>query len=113
MPKLAFKLADKGLIKLIPECFKTETQRFDNRGPTEDLWDEKVKIADIDNPGTQAWLNRRGFSDRKPERNERAATPLGDFFKHGPRVFRSPESDTPPTDETGQVIAPRSLRLTP
>ena len=63
VPKLAFKIADKGMIKLIPECFKTETARFDNRGPTEDLWDEKIKLADIDNPDRQAWLrDRLGFT---------------------------------------------------
>lgn len=106
VPRLAFKLSDRELLKMIPECFKTEIDPRDNRGPVEDLWDERVAIADIDNPGTQAWLARNGFRNRA-EQNERAATPFVDFVKRGPRVFRSSEGDTPPVDESGQVIAAR------
>ncbi len=107
VPKLAFKLSEKSLLKIIPECFKTETQRFDIRGPIEDLWDERVAVWNIDSPTQQAWLARQGFRDRV-DRNERAATPLSDFFTRGPRVFRSSANDTPPLDEYGQPIAARA-----
>jgi hypothetical protein len=109
VPKLAFKMSDKALIRLIPECFKTQRSQSDNRGPTEDLWDERIALANIDNPDRQQWLHDKfGFSDRKPDRNERAATPLSDFLKRGPRVFRSPDADTPPVGEDRQVIPARA-----
>jgi hypothetical protein len=38
--KLAFKLADAELLKLVPESFKTEERRAENRGPMNDLWDK-------------------------------------------------------------------------
>ncbi|MBA4189634.1 MAG: hypothetical protein C0467_16740 [Planctomycetaceae bacterium] len=107
MAKLAFKLSDKALIKLIPECFKTDTRRYDHRGPVEDLWDEKIALVDIDRPGIQEWLQHRGFRARV-DKNERAATPLGDFLTKGPRVFRSSATDTLPTDRDGQLIVARA-----
>jgi hypothetical protein len=105
--KLAFKLSDKALIRLIPECFKTDTRRYDHRGPVEDLWDEKVALFDIDNPGAQEQLKKWGFRDRA-DKNERAATPLSDFVTRGPRVFRTSAQDTPPVDAAGQAVAARA-----
>ena len=107
MPKLAFKLSDKALLKLIPECFKTDTRRYDHRGPVEDLWDEKIALLNIDNPGMQEWLQARGFRARV-DKNERAATPVLDFGTRGPRVFRTSANDTPPTDRDGQLILARA-----
>lgn len=105
-PKLAFKLTDKELIKLIPECFKSDPANNTVKGPTDDLWDERVALFDINSKGTQEWLARNGFRNRA-DQNERAATPIGDFLRRGPRVFRSSENDTPPVDADGNVIAAR------
>jgi hypothetical protein len=44
VPKLAFKLGDKELIRHIPDCFTTKEQRADNRGPVNDLWDKGVEF---------------------------------------------------------------------
>jgi hypothetical protein len=44
MPKLAFKLSERDLVGLIPECFRTEERRFDIRGPVNDLWDKGVDL---------------------------------------------------------------------
>ncbi|MCE9568128.1 MAG: hypothetical protein K8U57_39500 [Planctomycetes bacterium] len=105
--KLAFKITDKNLLKLIPECFKTDSRRYDHRGPVEDLWDEKLAFVDIDNPDLQAWLHRRGFRDRA-DKNERAATPIREFVTHGPRVFRTSAQDTPPLGRDGVPLVARA-----
>jgi hypothetical protein len=44
MPRLAFKLADREAVKLIPECMLTKTQNNQNRGPVRDLWDMPVNL---------------------------------------------------------------------
>lgn len=44
--KLMFKLGDTDFLKLIPESFKTEERRADNRGPMHDLWDEGIQFPD-------------------------------------------------------------------
>jgi hypothetical protein len=106
-PKLAFRLTDKSLLKLIPECFKLDTRRTDQRGPIDDLWDEKIALYDIDSPDAQAWLARRGFRARV-DKNERAATPFRDFVTRGPRVLRNSANDTPPVNAEGQPIVARA-----
>jgi hypothetical protein len=42
--RLAFKLADKEGLRLIPECMITRTQNNQNRGPVNDLWDKPVYL---------------------------------------------------------------------
>ncbi len=37
--RLAFRLGDTEMLKLIPECMKTEKRSTQNRGPVNDLWD--------------------------------------------------------------------------
>ncbi len=46
VPKLAFKMNERELINLIPECFRTEERKFDTRGPVNDLWDKGVDLPD-------------------------------------------------------------------
>ncbi|MBM3980101.1 MAG: VWA domain-containing protein [Planctomycetes bacterium] len=45
--KLAFKLTDKALVGLIPECMKTETVTNQNRGPVNDLWDRGFDMPTV------------------------------------------------------------------
>jgi hypothetical protein len=42
--KLAFKLAEKDKIELIPACLKPDRKEFRNRGAVEDLWDKGVTL---------------------------------------------------------------------
>lgn len=44
MPRLAFKLADRELLRLIPDCIKAEKSSMQNRGPVQDLWDRPVNL---------------------------------------------------------------------
>jgi hypothetical protein len=45
VPKLAFKLGDRELLKLIPECCPERTpDRQDIRGPVHDLWDNGIEL---------------------------------------------------------------------
>jgi hypothetical protein len=44
MPKLAFRIGDRKLLPLIPECFKTVRTTTQNRGPVEDLWDKPLRV---------------------------------------------------------------------
>jgi hypothetical protein len=44
MPRLAFRIADKEMLKLIPECTKTVKSKNENRGPVRDLWDMPVNL---------------------------------------------------------------------
>jgi len=44
LQKLAFKITDSELLKLIPECFKTDYQQFNNKGPVTDLWDKGITL---------------------------------------------------------------------
>jgi hypothetical protein len=52
MPKLAFKLTDRKLLALIPECMKPERRNSQNRGPVNDLWDRGITMptSDIEEP---------------------------------------------------------------
>jgi hypothetical protein len=93
VPKLAFRLADKQLLKLIPECFKTVPSRTDVRGPVEDLWDEKILLFDVTDPGWKDRLGRYGF--RPLGETERGATTVREFFTRGPRMFRTGPEEPP------------------
>ena len=46
--KLAFKITDTELLKLIPECMKTDKRQAQNRGPVNDLWDRGVTMPTYD-----------------------------------------------------------------
>ena len=48
MPKLAFKITDTELLKLIPECMKTASATHKNLGPVNDLWDRGVTMPTYD-----------------------------------------------------------------
>ena len=107
VPKLAFRVTDKGLIKLIPECFRTQKDSKDVRGPVDDLWDEQVALYDFQLPEDPRVLqegSRVEFMHKKlglewhPEPNPRPATSLKDFFSKGPKVFRSPEPGRSPAE---------------
>lgn len=43
--RLAFKATDSELLKLIPECMKTETRNSEVRGPVNDLWDKPLRFS--------------------------------------------------------------------
>ncbi|MDY3558354.1 hypothetical protein R5W23_005049 [Gemmata sp. JC673] len=45
VPRLAFKATDHELLKLIPECMKTETRNTEVRGPVNDLWDKPLRFS--------------------------------------------------------------------
>ena len=45
MPKLAFRLGDRDLLGLIPECMKQDERHAQNRGPVTDLWDKGVTLS--------------------------------------------------------------------
>ena len=55
--KLFFKITDTELIKLIPQCFKSDYQRFDIRGPVTDLWDRGVEFPNRKDDGDFAERN--------------------------------------------------------
>ncbi|QEL14025.1 vWA domain-containing protein [Limnoglobus roseus] len=42
--KLAFKLAEKDKLELIPACLKSDRKEFRNRGAVEDLWDKGATL---------------------------------------------------------------------
>jgi hypothetical protein len=42
--RLAFKLSDRDLVGLIPECMAKEERNLNNRGKAEDLWDKGIPI---------------------------------------------------------------------
>lgn len=44
--KLAYKLADRDKLDLIPACLKADRKEFRNRGAVEDLWDKGVTLPD-------------------------------------------------------------------
>jgi hypothetical protein len=44
MPRLAFKLADREMLRLIPDCLQTVKSSAQNRGPVQDLWDRPVNL---------------------------------------------------------------------
>jgi hypothetical protein len=50
--RLAFKIADTELLRLIPECFKSDYQQFNNKGPVTDLWDKGIDIPKRNDTGT-------------------------------------------------------------
>ncbi len=55
MPKLAFKLADRDLLALIPECMGHREATDINRGKSEDLWDQGITIPE---PVTPSWAGK-------------------------------------------------------
>jgi hypothetical protein len=62
--KLAFRLADREALKLIPQCMKTEKRQSQTRGPIHELWDRGFVVKEIDpqNPPAKYaldwWLGR-------------------------------------------------------
>jgi hypothetical protein len=44
MPRLAFKLSDREMLRLIPDCLQPRKENMRNRGPVEDLWDKPVNL---------------------------------------------------------------------
>jgi hypothetical protein len=42
--KLAFRIDQPELLKRIPECFKSDYQQFNNKGPVTDLWDKGIDL---------------------------------------------------------------------
>jgi hypothetical protein len=127
VPKLAFSLSragDRALIKLIPDCFTTEKDGRDVRGPVDDLWDEQVALYSFElnknedgktdprtiKPGSSIdFMHNRLKLAWRPEDNPRPATPFKEFFRKGPKVFRAAEPSLPPqVDEvTGEPIRSR------
>lgn len=63
--KLAFRLADREALKLIPQCMKTEKRQSQTRGPVHELWDRGFVFKEIDpqNPPAKYsldwWLGRQ------------------------------------------------------
>ncbi|MDB5312305.1 MAG: hypothetical protein JWO38_6507 [Gemmataceae bacterium] len=55
VPKLAFKLADKDLLALIPECMDHREVNDKNRGKAEDLWDQGFTLPESLTP---EWLGK-------------------------------------------------------
>lgn len=62
--RLAFRATEPELLKLIPECMKTETRNAEVRGPVYDLWDKplrfralgtEVRLLDFELTGTRAY----------------------------------------------------------
>ena len=49
--KLAFRLADKELLALIPDCMKDEYRNENNRGKADDLWDKGFTWPEALTPG--------------------------------------------------------------
>ncbi|HEX4607144.1 MAG TPA: hypothetical protein VH092_02980 [Urbifossiella sp.] len=56
--RLAFKLADRDLLALIPECMGNRENTAENRGKADDLWDRGVEVPDGAVP---SWLGRPPF----------------------------------------------------
>jgi LPXTG-motif cell wall-anchored protein len=50
--KLSFHLADTELLKLIPDCFISDYQQFNNKGPVTDLWDKGIEFPKRNDSGT-------------------------------------------------------------
>jgi hypothetical protein len=42
--KLAFRLSDADLLRLIPDCFESKHERQDIKGPVTDLWDRGIEF---------------------------------------------------------------------
>ncbi len=63
MPRLAFKLTDRELLRLIPDCIRAEKSVLQNRGPTQDLWDTPVRLDATRAPilSGLAWLAGAAF----------------------------------------------------
>jgi hypothetical protein len=59
VPKLAFKISETELLKLIPECMKAEKRLMQSRGPANDLWDRGVTMPTYDgemSPNSRKYL---------------------------------------------------------
>ena len=69
VPKLAFKLADTELLRLIPECFNPTYEQADNNGPGDDLWDKGIDFPNATTTGTSGSATsrvlHRGQDDRR------------------------------------------------
>ena len=52
VPRLAFKLSDKELLALIPECIISQNANALNRGPVNDLWDRGIIMPKVDGEDT-------------------------------------------------------------
>jgi hypothetical protein len=50
--KLAFKITDTELLKSIPDCFISDYQQFNNKGPVTDLWDKGIDFPKRNDAGT-------------------------------------------------------------
>lgn len=70
VPKLHFRLSDPGsreLLKKVPDCFKTEERRADNRGRMQDLWDRGIEFPTRKEDGnlwqryTPGWLSGKSI----------------------------------------------------
>jgi hypothetical protein len=46
--KLAFRIGDRKLLPLIPECMRRETRQTQNRGPVDDLWDRGLVMPTVE-----------------------------------------------------------------
>jgi len=53
--RLAFKLADRELLGLVPECMGNRENTAENRGKADDLWDRGFEVPDSVVP---SWLGR-------------------------------------------------------
>jgi hypothetical protein len=51
--RLAFRFGDDESLKLIPQCFKTDTKTFRNRGAVEDYWDKGITLPSF----LTSWLS--------------------------------------------------------
>jgi len=49
--RLAFKLADRSLLELIPECMGNRENTVENRGKADDLWDKGFEMPEALTPG--------------------------------------------------------------
>jgi hypothetical protein len=49
--RLAFKLADRDLLALIPECMGSRENTVDNRGKADDIWDKGFIVPEVLTPG--------------------------------------------------------------
>ena len=55
--KLCFKLDQRELLKEIPDCFTSKSERAENRGPVNDLWDKGIDLPKKKSDGTFAERN--------------------------------------------------------
>lgn len=56
--KLAFKLTDREMLSLIPECMGNREVTAENRGKADDLWDRGVEVSLPDYEWVARWFGR-------------------------------------------------------